>query len=199
MVRSLCFCMALVSAGVAYGQQTSVQVQGGRIIGTFVPDGQISLIPDPMFQAPQQQSHAGNCWCQVCQRRILSQQTRERSKTIREITTVTVVEETHPSRIINNPQSVANPYSPQNPYAQPRNSGVLPPWNQGVLTYAQWRQQQCAPRQRRTFFGMPIVSVNAGVSVVGFGPQINASVGRVPPYAQSGHNYGGNYEWYGGR
>ena len=211
MLRSLCFCFALVSASVAFGQQR-VQLPDGRT-GTFVADGggQIAPTVDPAFQAPvvvQQRQHAGNCGCEVCARRVLSQETRERSKTIREITTVTVIEETHPLRTIKSPPPTApqNPCPPQDPCAQPqRQGGGLPAWNQGAPTYAQWCEQQRQRQQQSWGFfpswggRPPLVAVNAGVSFAGFGPQLNGSIGNQPPHAQAGHNYSGNYTWHGGR
>lgn len=211
-MRSLVFlCLALVGATTAYGQnqRTSVRVNGGTVIGQFVPDGQqpSGPMPDPAFQQPVYQSqqqavpqHAGGCGCPVCARRVLSQQTRERSKTIREITTVTVVEEEHPMRVYNaqppcsTPQR--NPCPPQDPCAQSRNSGGgLVPWNQGFVGY---RQPPCAPRggfgpvQQGT---RPVVGF--GVNIFGIGGSVavtkTTSGGYPPAYAQSGYNQ----PWYG--
>ena len=75
MLRYLCFCLALVSTAAAHAQQqqASVRVNGGHIVGQFIPDGQPQTgpVPDPKFQqqgaTPQWQQqthqHAGNCSC----------------------------------------------------------------------------------------------------------------------------------------
>lgn len=225
-MRSLAFlCLALVgTATAAYGQQgqqASVRVNGGTIVGQYVPDGQgqAAPMPDPAFQQPvyqgQQQApfqghqHSGGCGCPVCRREVVSQKSKtvEQSFTVRTYTTVneTVVKEFHPERVThNNPQPQCpppqrNPCPPQDPCAQPRNSGGgLVPWNQGFVGY---RQQQCAPRGG---FGpapqatRPIVGFGVNIFGVGGSVAITKSSGYVPPaYAQSGYSVGGNHPWYG--
>ena len=194
-MRSFFIVCAIVACatGSAFAQQR-VQLPNGAT-GTFVPDGggqQLPPAPDPNFQ--QQPAHQGGCGCPVCSRRVLSQQVRERSKTIREITTVTVVEETHPDRIINNAPP-PNPCPPQNPCAQPRNSGGgLVPWNQGFVGY---RQPQCGSRGPAYGGQAPVTRpiIGFGVNVCGIGGSVAITKstgaayvgGNYPPaYAQSG-------------
>ena len=186
MMRCLIFlCFALVGVTTAFGQQgqqASVRVSGGTIVGQFVPDGQqIAPQVDPAFQQQQvivqSHQHGGGCGCPVCARRVLSQQTRERSKTIREITTVIVIEETHPTRVINT-------LVPQDPCIRQgggaaRSSTGLASWDTGFRGYRS--QQRCPPNQLRGIFsswsGQPLVAINAGVAVKGFDAQTKGSVG----------------------
>lgn len=213
-------CLALMSATTtAYGQQNFPQkVPGGSLV--FVPDdpGSVAVpLPEQQIQpqgvVPQQHQHPGGCTCQVCARRILSQQTRERSKTIREITTVTVVEETHPMRIINQSQPMPNPCPPvyqprnpcppQNPCIPPRgvcNTGGLTPWNQGFVGY---RPPQCGHGMPRGGYGYPLQRPQQSINLLGLvtisaGAGVGVGVGGGPaPYAQSGYGYAGNQPWYG--
>lgn len=211
MLRSLCFCFALVSASVAFGQQR-IQLPNGQT-GTFVADGQqIAPTADPNFQQPvvvQQRQHASNCSCQTCKRTLVGKTKQVFSKTHTTVVTTEHFVDEHPVQFFNEsppacPTPQRNPCPPQNPCVQPqRQSGGLQAWNQGVLTYAEWCAQQRQRQSRNGLFpnwgGRPLVAVNAGVSVAGFGPQLNVSVGHQPPYAQAGHNYNGNYAWHGGR
>jgi hypothetical protein len=233
MLRLICLCCAFVSATTAFGQETYLEktkVTGGHIVKTFVPDvpdgQQIApmvdpAFPQPVFQQPvyqgqvvvqpqvHQHQHASNCGCPVCARRVLSQQTRERSKTIREITTVVVVEETHPARIINTPVSqprmmpnpCPQPCPPRDPCAHPQQypSGGLAPWDRGFQGYRPQQQRgpvqqgyggQYAQNYRQptgfNFFGL----------TVGFNGNAHAGAGYGHvPYQSSGYGQ----PWYGGR
>lgn len=227
MRRSLFLCLALVSATtVAYGQQqqASVRVEGGQVVGQFIPDNQ----PEPdgyvpiqrrQVQPPQasvhQHQHAHNCTCGQCKRTVVGRTRQVFAKT--HVTVVTtehsVIE--HPVQSFNEspapcPTQQRNPCLP-NPcirqgVSSSRPAGVLASWDTDFRGY---RPQQCPLgwQQQRGgsggFFGSwgrrPLVAVNAGVSVAGFGPQVNASVGHQPPHTQAGHNYNGNYAWHGGR
>lgn len=217
---SMFLCLALVSGTTAYGQQqqASVRVNGGTVVGQFIPDGQgqQSLpMPDPAFQQPtyQGQRHDSHCNCEVCRRRILSREVQVESKTIKRETVVTVIEETHPTvrRALPVQQQMApdpcvrpqNLCPPQDPCLRQgggaRPSVGLAQWDTDFRGY---RPQQCPPGQqpiRNGFSGRQggsLVAVNGGFSLFGFGPQVNANVGRQPPpYAQSGYGQ----PWYGGR
>lgn len=243
MFRVLFFCCALASASTAFSQQR-IPVNGGSYV--FVPDaGQIAPVPDqgippgvyheeqtiiapqavypPQQQivAPQGHQHQGNCGCPVCRRRVLSEQTRIRSKTIKEYTTVRVVEEEHPVQIINAP--VAQPMMAPRPNPCPPNPCIVPqprpmdpcltggvrPWYQGFGFYRPPcpPQQGGRPMQQMPQQGPPVryygnsgggrnlVSANVGVNVFGIGASTGVRVGTAPPYAQSGYGQ----PWYGGR
>lgn len=207
MLRSLCFCFALVSASVAFGQQR-IQLPNGQT-GTFVADGQqIAPTVDPNFQQPavvQQRQHASNCSCQTCKRTLVGKTKQVFSKTHTTVVTTEHFVDEHPVQFFNEspcPTPQRNPNPPQNPCAQPqRQGGGLPAWNKSAPTYAQWCAQQRQHHQQQRFFsgGRSIIAINAGVSVAGFHPQLNASIGRQAPHAQSGQVWGGNEPWYGGR
>lgn len=67
-MKCLALCLALVGATTsAYGQnqqQASVPVNGGRVVGVFIPDGQIAPAPDPAFR--EHQHHGPVCIRRVC-------------------------------------------------------------------------------------------------------------------------------------
>lgn len=202
-MRSLMFlCFVLVGVTTAYGQsqQASVSVNGGRVVGVFVPDGQSGPVPDPAFgQSTQQQvvphQHAGNCGCPVCRRRVLSQNTQvfERSKTIREYTEIkkTVVEEEHPPRTFSPqpscPAPQRDPCPPRNPCAQPHGPTGLVPWNYGFAGY----RQQCPPRG----WGGPVAQTARPIA--GFGVNVFGIGGSVAVTKSSGARYAGD-PGYGG-
>lgn len=210
MFRLVCFCLALVSGGVACGQQqASVPVQGGRIVGVFVPDGQqIAPAADPAFQQPAvvQQRHAGNCGCPVCKRTVVGKTKQVFSKTHTTVVTTEHFIDEHPVQFFNEMPRPANPCPPKDPCIRQgtsgiRSSGVLASWDTGFRGY---RPQQCPPNQQRGGFfsmgsGRPLLAVSGSARVMDFGPQLNLSIGHAPPYAQAGHNYNGNYAWHGGR
>lgn len=215
-------------AGQAFGQDNrpplkETKVLGGTIVETFVPDQPLQPIANPAFQqqqqaqpqyvvppqqqgfpvyqqaVPYQHQHSQECGCPVCARRILSQQTRERSKTIREITTVVVVEETHPARVINTspPQHITPSQRQFIPSCDPCGPyGRRPQYQQqgGYSGYA-YRPQGIS---LAGLFGF-----NSGVYLrITHGNQRYGGYGGggyPPPYAQSGYGYGGNQPWYGGR
>lgn len=210
MFRSMCFCLALVCTMTAFGQQrqqVSVQVNGGRIVGEFVPDGQ-QVAPPVVVQ---QHQHVSNCSCVKCKRAVAGKTKQVFSETRTTVVTTEHFVDEHPVQFFNEsppvrPTPQRNLCPPQNPCVQPRQSGGgLIPWNQGFVGYQP--QRQCCPPWRQPIHngfsgrqGGRSVAVNGGFSLFGFGPQINMSAGhQPPPYAQSGHNYGGAQSWYGGR
>ncbi len=204
------YVIAVAATGQAFGQDRpflkETKVLGGRIVETFVPDLPLTPVPDPAFQQaapqasvptpvyqsppqPQIYQHQNGCGCPVCQRRILSQQVRERSKTIREITTVIVVEERHPIQVINIPPLPVYVPPPRWEFVPPR-----PPQNsRGPYEYGQYPLQGGYAYRPQGFSLAALFGINSGVylrSGYGYSP---------PPYAQSGYSYGGNHPWYGGR
>ncbi len=217
--RLICLCCALVSTTTAFGQQgqqASVRVNGGTIVGQFIPDGQqITPVTDPSFQQPvvvQQNQHAHNCSCKVCKRTLVGKTKQVFSKTHSTVITTEHFVDEHPVQFFNeSPPIRQNPCPPQDPCLQQRQgggghpSGGLVAWDNGFRGY---RPLQCPPGQQPIRNGFAsssrrngnLVAVNSGFSLFGFGPQVNVRVGHeVPPYAQSGYSYGGNHPWYGGR
>lgn len=151
MFKLMCFCCALVSANVAFGQQQQRgQVNGVQGTYVFVPDSQRQIAPtvDPAFQQPTYQEqqtvvprqqvvvqqghqHAGNCGCPICKRTLLQRSKAVKSKTITEVVTTEVFQDEHPVQFFNEsppPQIQQNQCQPRNPCIQPRNSGGMGPY-----------------------------------------------------------------------
>ena len=208
--RSLCLCLVLTGATTAFGQQqASIQVNGGRIVGQFIPDGQPSgPTIDPGFQQPvivqpQQQQHShqhgAGCTCGQCQRTVVGRTTQIFAKT--HMTKVTTEHSviTHPVQSFNEspapcPTQQRVPCPPpcqtqQRHLHQPQNlcghqqgmhgntRGIASPWDTNFPGYQGGGRQQ----MRSALGGGNLLTVNAGFGVLGYGPQLNASVGRNPP------------------
>ena len=228
MLRKIGFwyVLAVATAGQAFGQDGSflkeTRVLGGRVVETFVPDQPPQPMVDPAFQAPQpqlqqqlpppqayqyqqQHQHQNGCGCPVCARRILSQRSQQRSKTIVETTTVTVEELTHPPRVINVPPP-PQPCPPRTlppVYVPPRNP-CCPPYGNRPVYQGQGGYGGYAYGQRPQGIFSALFGINSGISVrttggnQGYGGY-GGYGGYPPPYAQSGQVYAGSQPWYGGR
>lgn len=203
--RSLCLCLVLTGATTAFGQQqqVSVQVEGGRVVGQYIPNGPPEpdgYVPIQQVQPPQggvqqhqhSHQHAHNCTCQQCKTTVVGR-TRQiyRKLHTTEVTVVSSVTE-YPVQSFNEspapcPTPQRNP-CPRNPCAQPgmrgNTGGIARQWDADFRGYQPQQYQQ----QRGGLFGglgnRPLVSANASVAVLGYGPRMNVSVGpmqALPP------------------
>lgn len=199
---SMFLCLALAGAATAFGQQPRGQENGVTGTYVFVPDGQqIAPAIDPRFQQPvvvqphqhQQQQHGAGCSCGQCQRTVVGRTRQVFAKT--HVTEVTAVHSviTHPVQSFNEP-------APQQPACPPQQRNLCPPqnfcgqqgmrgntggpissWDTNFRGYdpRQYQQQRCG-----LFGGLgnrPLVSASADLTVLGYGPRMNVSVGRNPP------------------
>ncbi len=201
LVRSLCLCLVLTGATTAFGQQqqVSVQVEGGRVVGQYIPDNQ----PEPdgyvpiqqrQAQSPQgsvqqqhQHQHAHNCTCGQCKRTVVGRTRQVFAKTHMTVVTTEHSVIDHGVQSFNEspapcPTPQRNPCPPRNPCAQPgvrigTTGGLATSWDTGFQGY----RGGCQLPMRSGFGGGNLLTVNAGFGVLGYGPQLNASVGRNPP------------------
>jgi hypothetical protein len=205
-MRCLMFlCLALMSATTAFGQQqqqASVRVSGGTIVGQFIPDGG-SPEPDgyvPIQQVQPQQGgvqqhqhshqHAHNCTCQQCKRTVVGRTRQVYAKTHMTVVTTehSVIE--HPVQSFNESPAPCPTQQrvpcPRNPCVQPgirtsNTGGLASSWDANFRGYQPQQHQQ----QRGGLFGglggRPLVSANVGGAVLGYGPQLNFSVGPNQP------------------
>lgn len=179
MFRSFFFCLALVGASTAFGQQRATL---NGVEGTFFPAAHgPTPVADPMFQQPVQQrqqtvvqehQHASNCGCPVCKRTLLQKNKTVKSKIITEVVTTEVFQDDLPVQFFNEspPPAVVsrNPCPPKDPCIQHRHGGgsVLPVWHTGLA----YRPQPCSPRPMPPFIvARPVQPVQKQCSVNLFG------------------------------
>ena len=196
------FCLALVSATTAFGQQPRGQENGVTGTYVFVPDGQqIAPAIDPRFQQPvvvqphqhqHSHQHGAGCSCNQCQRTVVGRTTQIFAKT--HMTKVTTEHSviTHPVQSFNeSPQPACPPQ--QRPLCPPQNfcgqqgvrgsnsnTGGISSWDKGFWGYNPQQYQQRGGLFR-SLGSRPLVSVSADVAVLGYGPRMSVSVGRNPP------------------
>lgn len=195
MLRYLCFCLALVSTAAAHAQQqqASVRVNGGHIVGQFIPDGQPQTgpVPDPKFQqqgaTPQWQQqthqHAGNCSCGSCKRTVVGRTKQVFNKLHTTVFTTENYVTEYPVQSFNE-----SPPACSTPKRNPCNSGGgLLPWNLGFVGC---RQQQCGPMR-----GGNVVQTTRPIA--GFGVNLFGCGGSVAITKSNGARYAGD-PGYGG-
>ena len=201
-------CLAFVGATTAYGQQgqqASVRVSGGTIVGQFIPDGgqpevdEYVPIQQRQAQSPQgsvqhQHQHAHNCTCGQCKRTVVGRTRQVFAKTHMTVVTTehSVIE--HPVQSFNESPAPCPTQQrvpcPRNPCAQPgirtgNTGGLASSWDTRFDGYDPRRYQQ---QQRGGLFGnlsnRPLISANANMAVLGYGPRMSVSVGpmqALPP------------------
>ena len=215
--RSLCLCLVLTGATTAFGQQqqVSVQVEGGRVVGQYIPNGPPEpdgYVPIQQVQPPQggvqpqqhSHQHGAGCTCGQCQRTVVGRTTQIFTKThMTKVTTEHSVIDHGVQSFNESPPPACPPQqqplcptpcptqqrricSPQNFCGQQgmrgNTGGPISSWDTRFDGYDPRRYQQ---QQRGGLFGSlgnrPLVSANASVAVLGYGPRMNVSVGRNPP------------------